>query len=249
MRDFGPNSLHDAARDRRALGAFSTDTLEQTQAICLAAEETGQPVIIQAGASAFAHSRLAELGPQALLPADLTRVPVGLHLDHSRDLAQVHALEAGYASVMVDASHLPFEDNVARTAAAVMAARTSRPRPAGKHAVVDRPLVLHGPSGLPSHRLQEARTRGVAKVNVNTELRAAFLDALRQGLPDAGPKVDLAALLGAARDAIRAAVVGVIHQLSDPVPVSLAAYPTPRRPSPLQPARPVAPPIPLHPSN
>ena len=124
MRDLGPQSLYDAARDGRAVGAFSTYTMEQTQAICLAAEEAGQPVIIQAGASAFAHSRLAELGPQALLAADLARVRVGVHLDHSRDLAQVRAaLEAGYTSVMVDGSHLPFEDNVAMTSAAVVAAR------------------------------------------------------------------------------------------------------------------------------
>jgi len=309
VRDLGPQSLYDAACDGRAVGAFSTYTMEQTQAICLAAEEAGQPVIIQAGASAFAHSRLAELGPQALLAADLARVRVGVHLDHSRDLAQVRAaLEAGYTSVMVDGSHLPFEDNVAMTSAAVVAARTHGAWVEGElgavpghedrsvvtasgaaadltdpalaeqfvartgvhalavavgnvhgtahearpldldllrrlHAVVDRPLVLHGASGLPSHELHAARALGVAKVNVNTELRAAFLGALERGLPTARPAVDLAVLLGAARDAVRAVVLAVIHELSDPVPVSLAVA------APHTLPRPPTPSVPLHPSK
>jgi len=299
VRDLGPQSLYDAARDGRAVGAFSTYTMEQTQAICLAAEEAGQPVIIQAGASAFAHSRLAELGPQALLAADLARVRVGVHLDHSRDLAQVRAaLEAGYTSVMVDGSHLPFEDNVAMTSAAVVAARihgawveaelgavpghedrsvatasgaavdltdpalaeqfvartgvqalavavgnvhgtadVARPLDLELlrrlHAVVDCPLVLHGASGLPAHELHAARSLGVAKVNVNTELRAAFVGALERGLPSCLPSVDLAALLGAARDAVRAVVLATIRELSGPPTAALAPLATLDSPPPL----------------
>jgi tagatose 1,6-diphosphate aldolase GatY/KbaY len=287
MRDVGHDSLYAAARDGRAIGAFSTYTMEQTQAICLAADEAGQPVIIQAGASAFAHSRLDELGPQALLAADLARVHVGVHLDHSRDLSQVRAaLEAGYTSVMVDGSHLPFEDNVAMTCAAVAAAKAHGAWVEGElgavpghedrsmvtatgvasdltdpalaeefvsrtgvhalavavgnvhgtaeaarpleldllkrlHAAVDCPLVLHGASGLPTHELHAARSLGVAKVNVNTELRAAFLGALEHTLPSSLPSVDLAAVLDAARDAVRAVVLEKILELSGPLDTAL----------------------------
>jgi tagatose 1,6-diphosphate aldolase GatY/KbaY len=286
LRDRGTTTLREAAAAGRAVGAFSTYTLEVTQAIVLAAQDTGRPVILQAGASAFSHAGLAELAAQAVLAADLASVPVGVHLDHSRDLTQIRAaLEAGYTSVMVDGSHLPFEQNVALTAAAVEAARpfgawveaelgalagdedrslhvaagdltdsdltdpdlarelvqrtgvdalavaignvhgtATEPRPLDLdllkrlHENVSVPLVLHGASGLPLHELQAARRLGVAKVNVNTELRAAFLAAVEQALPGARASVDLAAVLAAGREAVRAVVVRTVHDLSDDVP-------------------------------
>lgn len=78
---------------------------------------------------------------------------------------------------------------------------------------------------------------------MNTELRAAFLGALERGLPTARPAVDLAVLLGAARDAVRAVVLAVIHELSDPVPASLAVA------APHTLPRPPTPSVPLHPSK
>lgn len=76
-------------------------------------------------------------------------------------------------------------------------------RLAAIRARVDVPLVLHGASGLPDADVQRAIGLGVAKVNVNAELRRAFRDALREcaGEPAAGD--DLATLLGPARDAVR----------------------------------------------
>ena len=108
MRDHGTQTLRMAYDQGCALGAFSTYTQEITQAICRAAQDAGRPVILQAGASAFGHAGRAELAAQAVLAADLAGVPVGVHLDHSRDLAEIFAcLDAGYTSVMVDGSHLP----------------------------------------------------------------------------------------------------------------------------------------------
>jgi fructose-bisphosphate aldolase class II/tagatose 1,6-diphosphate aldolase GatY/KbaY len=51
-------------------------------------------------------------------------------------------------------------------------------------AVVDVPLVLHGASGLSDAELAATVAAGVAKVNVNAEVRRAYLDALRAGLAD-----------------------------------------------------------------
>jgi tagatose 1,6-diphosphate aldolase GatY/KbaY len=279
VRDRGTGTLTRARDEGWALGAFSTYTQEITQAICRAAEETGQPVLIQAGASAFAHAGRDELAAQALLAADLASVPVGVHLDHSRDLAEIEAcLQAGYTSVMVDGSHLSFEDNVALTRQAVaMAApfgawvegelgavpgdedvsravtvrgeltdparaeeftdRTgidalavavgnvhgtaAEPTPldlrrlAAIAAVVPVPLVLHGASGLPVHELTAARALGVAKVNVNTELRIAFLAALSQAVPDVTASADVARALGLARAAVQAVVGSKISALTD----------------------------------
>jgi len=277
MRDRGTATLATAYGQGWAIGAFSTYTLEITQAICRAAQEIGAPVIIQAGASAFSHAGMAELAAQAVLAADRAGVPVGVHLDHSRDLAQITAcLEAGYTSVMVDGSHLPFEDNVALTHETValaaahgawvegelgaipgdedvslsitageltdparaeeFAARTgvdalavavgnvhgtaAGPTPLDLdrlkaiRAVVPVPLVLHGASGLPLSELQAACTLGVAKVNVNTELRVAFLAALADALPEVTPGADVARALARARSAVQDAVRTKITSLS-----------------------------------
>lgn len=298
--DRGLESLRTAQAQGWALGAFSTYTQESTQAICLAGEDTGCPLILQAGASAFAHAGREQLAAQALLAADMAGVPIGVHLDHSRDLEEIRGcLQAGYTSVMVDGSHLPFEENVKFTRAAVKAASThgawvegelgavpgdedrsehtapgqltdpgraaefvdrtgvdalavaignvhgtaAPPAPLdlvrlGRlRAAVPVPLVLHGASGLPQHELRDVVELGIAKVNVNTELRAAFLAGLTDALPAVGPTVDLARALAAARDAVRAAVRDIVNRLADPhsptgdSPSSPTVHPTRSHPS------------------
>lgn len=70
------------------------------------------------------------------------------------------------------------------------------------------PLVLHGASGLPADAIQRSIALGVCKFNVNTEVRAAYLSALRQRLTD--DKVDLPDLLRAAVTAMRAVVADTL---------------------------------------
>ncbi len=59
---------------------------------------------------------------------------------------------------------------------------------------VDVPLVLHGASGLPDAMVQRAIELGVCKFNVNTEVRDAYMNALREGL-DRSARPDLLDLL------------------------------------------------------
>jgi tagatose 1,6-diphosphate aldolase GatY/KbaY len=66
------------------------------------------------------------------------------------------------------------------------------------------PLVLHGASGLPDDLLLACVGLGVAKVNVNAELRRAFLAAVEGALPAAVADVDVTAPLAAGRDAVAA---------------------------------------------
>ena len=72
-------------------------------------------------------------------------------------------------------------------------------------AAVDVPLVLHGASGLPDAMVRRAIELGVCKFNVNTEVRDAYLDALRDGL-DGSTRPDLLDLLGR----VTAAMQGVV---------------------------------------
>jgi ketose-bisphosphate aldolase len=85
-------------------------------------------------------------------------------------------------------------------------------RLAGIRALVDRPLSLHGASGIAAALVQASLRAGIAKVNVNTELRQAYLEATADALPAAVPGARVAALHAAQTDAVRT-VVG--RKLSD----------------------------------
>jgi fructose/tagatose bisphosphate aldolase len=76
------------------------------------------------------------------------------------------------------------------------------------------PLVLHGASGLPSEQLRGALRCGVAKVNVNAELRRAYLSAVEHALPQAMPNADAVAVWREGRDAVTAAALRIISSLA-----------------------------------
>ena len=116
----GTEMLANALAAHSAAPAFATYNLEMVQAVTAAAEQTDRPVIMLAGSSHFHHAGRSALISMALQAAHTSTAPVGVHLDHSRDLAEIEeCTKAGYSSVMADGSHLPFEDNIALTRAAV----------------------------------------------------------------------------------------------------------------------------------
>jgi ketose-bisphosphate aldolase len=237
----------------QAVAAITTYTLESTAAIVRAAERLDLPVLLMAGASSYGAVGREPLAAAALAAARAATVPVGVHLDHCRDETEVDAcLALGYSSVMIDGSHLAFEENVAltrrvverahaagawveaelgalpgnedRSGAATTAGDMTDPAEAAEfakrtgvdalavavgnvhgftpepvrldlarlRAIADAcsaPLVLHGASGLPAEDLLGAVAAGVVKVNVNAELRRAYLTALAAGLGEVGDDV------------------------------------------------------------
>lgn len=99
-----------------ALGAFNTYNLEVSQAVIRAAIEEKSPVIIQTSEGAIEYGGLAELTAMVKSLAKQANVPVVLHLDHGKSVALAFAcIEAGYTSVMIDASKESYEKNVAMT--------------------------------------------------------------------------------------------------------------------------------------
>jgi fructose-bisphosphate aldolase class II len=101
------------------VAAFNVITLEHAEAITAAAERTGLPVVLQISENAvrFHGGQVEPLIAGASAIARLASVPVALHLDHVEDEELLRAgVAAGVASVMVDASKLPYEENVATTA-------------------------------------------------------------------------------------------------------------------------------------
>jgi tagatose 1,6-diphosphate aldolase GatY/KbaY len=122
----GTSMLADARVAGRAVPAITTYTLESTRAICAAAERTGLPVIIQTGSSSSRAVGRQPLAAAAHAAATAAGVPVGVHLDHSTDPDEIRACVAlGYTSVMIDGSHLPFEQNIALTRSVVDQAHTA----------------------------------------------------------------------------------------------------------------------------
>ncbi len=103
-----------------AIGSFNTPNLENMIAVISAAEELNVPVIIM---HAQCHEEFAPLdivGPIMLLMAKRAKVPVCVHLDHCEDLDYLkRAIDIGFTSVMLDASSLPYDENVKMTKEAV----------------------------------------------------------------------------------------------------------------------------------
>ncbi|GGZ43678.1 class II fructose-bisphosphate aldolase [Streptomyces bluensis] len=116
-----------AAAARTAVPAFNIISLEHVEAVVAGAESAGAPVILQVSENAvrFRGGRLLPLARAATAAAEQAKVPVALHLDHvqSDDLLR-QAADAGFSSVMYDASRLPYEENLAATRAAVDLAHT-----------------------------------------------------------------------------------------------------------------------------
>ena len=267
--------LVDAAAEGRAVGAFTCYDLLGFEAVVRAAQARAAPVIALVGTGSFAARGGERLIAAFRAAAAQARVQVLIQLDHAADRELIErAAAAGVDAVMADGSLMPYEQNVAFSAAVAqellalgiaveaelgrvegdedLAAQTAggaltdpdeaaafvrasgveclavsignvhghytgtpaldwerleRLRGAGA------PLALHGASGLPDADLRRAVALGIAKVNVNTELRAAYFGALGPGLATRAEALDLRGLGEAVIDAVADAVGGKLALL------------------------------------
>lgn len=108
--------LLDAMRADYAIGAFNISNLEMAQAVVRAAVRKKSPVIIQTSEGALEYGSLSLLSSIMKILANEATVPVIVHLDHGKNIETVRkCIEAGYTSVMIDSSTLPFEENIKKT--------------------------------------------------------------------------------------------------------------------------------------
>lgn len=120
----GREVLTSARAANYGIGAFNCHSLDVVRAIVEVAVQERAPVILQ-----FTEESLSFMGwePATALAVHVAReapVPVVLHLDHASSLDSVtRAVHLGFTSVMIDGSHLPFEENVALTRQVVAIAR------------------------------------------------------------------------------------------------------------------------------
>ena len=103
-----------------AIPAYNFNNLEQLQAIVLACSETRSPVILQVSQGARKYANQTMLVHMARGAVEMAKeisdppIPIVVHLDHgdSYELC-VSCIESGFSSVMIDGSHLPYDENVA----------------------------------------------------------------------------------------------------------------------------------------
>jgi tagatose 1,6-diphosphate aldolase GatY/KbaY len=260
--------LREARAQGYALPAFNTIGVEVTRGLVSAAESLHSPIIIQTSVKTVRHYGPSLLAAFVNEIARKAAVPVALHLDHCNDIDLIgQCIDAGWTSVMIDASCLPLKDNIARTRAVVCLAHSRgvsvegelgevggveedvfsagrqfvRPdeveiyvsetgldmlavgvgtfhgrgndlprirfdllEESGRATPV--PLVLHGGTGIPQEDITRAIARGVAKINISTEIKECVQMAIRGGFQD--HSAEPLAFLASVEDAVRRLAVG-----------------------------------------
>ncbi|MFW6308776.1 MAG: class II fructose-1,6-bisphosphate aldolase [bacterium] len=117
--------LNKANKENYAVGGFNINNLEFLQGIIEAAKESNSPVILQTSEGAMRYmGKDYVVGMVEAATKDI-EIPVALHLDHGSSFEKaMECIRLGYSSVMIDASHDPFEENIEKTRQVVSAAHS-----------------------------------------------------------------------------------------------------------------------------
>ncbi|MGA5687555.1 tagatose bisphosphate family class II aldolase [Cytobacillus pseudoceanisediminis] len=233
-----------AQQEEYAIPAFNIHNLETFQVVVDTAAELNSPVILASTPGTISYSGgdyLVSIGNAA---AKRYEIPIALHLDHFESFEEIKKyIEFGFKSVMIDASHHPFEENVKIVKEVVdyaheygvsveaelgrlggveddlvvdeKDAKFTNPEQAGKfveltgidslavaigtahglykgepkidfdrldeiRSMVSIPLVLHGASDIPDTMVKRTIELGICKVNIATDLKIPFSNAVRQ---------------------------------------------------------------------
>ena len=266
--------LNNAQRGGYAVPAFNIHNLETMQVVVETAANLHAPVIIAGTPGTFTHAGTENLLALVNAMAKQYHHPLAIHLDHHTkfdDIAQ--KVRSGVRSVMIDASHLSFAQNISRVKKVVdfchrfdvsveaelgqlggqeddvqvneadafytnpvqarefaeatgidslaVAIGTAHGMYASAPALdfsrlenirqwVNLPLVLHGASGLSTKDIQQTIKLGICKINVATELKNAFSQALKNYLTEHPEATDPRDYLQSAKSAMRDVVSKVI---------------------------------------
>lgn len=113
----GSEILLKAHKENYGVGAFNFVNFEMLNSIFRAANEANSPIIVQASEGAIKYMGIdMAVGMVKVLSKRYPHIPVALNLDHGTSFESCQkAVEAGFTSVMIDASHHPFEENLQLT--------------------------------------------------------------------------------------------------------------------------------------
>ncbi len=111
--------LRVAYREKFAVGSFNIANSEFVRAVIQTAERENSPAILQIHPNEIKLMG-DEFAAYCVQAAHRASVPIVIHLDHGHDIDDVvRAIRNGFTSIMIDGSHLPYEENVELTKAAV----------------------------------------------------------------------------------------------------------------------------------
>ena len=198
----GHRLLDVAKRHRFAVPAFNISDWAMCQGIFEISEQLLAPLIIAIHPDELDHLGI-DLMPAVIRRAQRSSVPVAVHLDHGAGYEQIQvAIQAGFTSVMIDGSVLPFSENVALTRQVTRAAHAvgtchgiypSWMTPEIRLDLLQQiaskvtvPLVLHGGSANPDEEIAEAVALGTSKINISSDIKVAYHATMRQVLQDLG---------------------------------------------------------------
>lgn len=105
-----------AYEGKYAIGAFNVNNMEIIQGITEAAAEVRSPLILQVSAGARKYAKHGYLMKLIEAAVEDTGLPIAVHLDHGDSFELCKScIDGGFTSVMIDGSHLSFDDNIALT--------------------------------------------------------------------------------------------------------------------------------------
>ncbi|MFN2340746.1 MAG: class II fructose-1,6-bisphosphate aldolase [Halanaerobium sp.] len=117
--------LQDAHEKTYGVGGFNINNMEFLQGIIRGAEELDSPLILQASEGAIKYIGMDYVMQMVEAATKDIDIPVALHLDHGSSFESImQCIRAGFSSVMIDASKMPFEENIALTKKVVEAAHS-----------------------------------------------------------------------------------------------------------------------------
>lgn len=258
-----------------AIPAFNTFNLETTLAIVKGASNKKSPVIIQISETTIEYAGLKPITHimETIAKNEAIKIPVALHLDHGKSFHSVaECIQAGFSSIHLDASEIPYDENVALTKQGAEYAHKhgvwaqgelgtiigkkdfiqgkleedlskymTDPEQAKKfvretnidtlapsvgamhglfkgqekinfeilkklHEKIKIPLVLHGASGVPDEDIKQVVKNGVVVINIDTRLRVAFTQTLRESLMSNVHEIDPRKIFIPCMDAVQKAV-------------------------------------------
>lgn len=113
----GNEILQKAHKEGYGVGAFNFVNFEMLNSIFMAANEAKSPIIVQASEGAIKYMGIdMVVGMAQTMAKRYPHIPVALHLDHGTSFESCKkAVDAGFTSVMIDASHHPFKENLEMT--------------------------------------------------------------------------------------------------------------------------------------
>lgn len=118
--------LTEALQTKSAVAGLVVLGWEDARAFVEAADETGLPIILQAGPGARAYMPIAIWGKMFRTLAEQAKVPIVCHVDHANTVDECRAgIDAGFSSVMIDGSRLSLDENIELTNKVIELAKKS----------------------------------------------------------------------------------------------------------------------------